>query len=84
MLGDTGSQTGTAGAASQPSGAAGWNTPRVSVRRSRLPAGERVLEGMFETIDADGRLMLRAADGHRHLIAAGDVHFGTAATAAVA
>ena len=41
-------------------------------------------QGIFETIDADGRLVLRAPDGVTHLIAAGDVHFGGAATAAVA
>jgi BirA family biotin operon repressor/biotin-[acetyl-CoA-carboxylase] ligase len=40
-----------------------------------------VLSGTFETIDADGRLVVRTADGGARKIAAGDVHFGAAATA---
>jgi BirA family biotin operon repressor/biotin-[acetyl-CoA-carboxylase] ligase len=42
--------------------------------------GDDVLRGTFETIDADGRLVVRAADGSARTIAAGDVHFGAAAT----
>ena len=40
---------------------------------ARLP--DRELTGRFTGIDADGRLVLDAADGLRHLIAAGDVFF---------
>lgn len=39
-----------------------------------------VLRGVFETIDADGRLIVKTNDGQRHPIAAGDVHFGTTAS----
>lgn len=43
--------------------------------------GAEELRGAFETIDADGRLVLRTGSGPR-TIAAGEVHFGTAASAA--
>lgn len=48
----------------------------VAVRHS----GE-VLRGVFETIDDDGRLIVRAAGGKRVAVSAGDVHFGAAASA---
>lgn len=38
------------------------------------------IRGIFETVDAAGHLVVRTADGHLETIAAGDVHFGTAAT----
>lgn len=44
-------------------------------------AGAEVLSGLFETIDGDGRLVIRANDGTRRRISAGEVHFGTVATA---
>jgi BirA family biotin operon repressor/biotin-[acetyl-CoA-carboxylase] ligase len=37
--------------------------------------------GIFETIDDAGRLVMRGGDGARRTIAAGEVHFGDAATA---
>lgn len=43
--------------------------------------GDEVISGTFETIDETGRLMVRAADGALRAVAAGDVHFGEAATA---
>jgi BirA family biotin operon repressor/biotin-[acetyl-CoA-carboxylase] ligase len=43
--------------------------------------GSRVIQGTFETIDLDGRLVLMDETNVRHAIAAGDVHFGVAATA---
>ena len=55
--------------------AAGVGAP-VTVR-----SGQEVVRGVFETIDAGGHLVLRSEDGRRCPIAAGDVHFGTAATA---
>jgi BirA family biotin operon repressor/biotin-[acetyl-CoA-carboxylase] ligase len=55
--------------------AAGIGAP-VSVR-----VGNAVLSGAFETIDGDGRLVIRAADGAEHTISAGEVHLGMAATA---
>src|SRR5262249_35970867 len=39
--------------------------------RVSLPTGERA--GIFETIDDEGRLILRRSDGTREMIAAGDV-----------
>jgi BirA family biotin operon repressor/biotin-[acetyl-CoA-carboxylase] ligase len=38
--------------------------------------GDRVAEGIFETLDDSGRLILRAADQSEIAIAAGEVHFG--------
>lgn len=43
--------------------------------------GEDVFRGTFETIDETGRLIVRAPDGTRRTIAAGEVHFGAVATA---
>ncbi len=54
--------------------AAGLGAP-VVVRTDR-----GLMEGLFETIDAEGRLVVRAADGTRERVAAGEVHFGAAAT----
>jgi BirA family transcriptional regulator, biotin operon repressor / biotin---[acetyl-CoA-carboxylase] ligase len=54
--------------------AAGIGAP-VSVQM-----GNNVLRGIFETLDEEGRLVLRTPDNSKVTIAAGDVHFGTAAT----
>jgi BirA family biotin operon repressor/biotin-[acetyl-CoA-carboxylase] ligase len=43
--------------------------------------GADVFRGAFETIDDEGRLVVRTAEGSARAIAAGDVHFGVAATA---
>lgn len=51
----------------------------VSVR-----SGETVVEGVFETIDPQGCLMLRGQDGRLRAIAAGDVYFGAVASAGAA
>ena len=45
-------------------------------------SGGHILRGVFETIDEGGRLVILAPDGKRHTVTAGEVHFGTAATAA--
>jgi BirA family transcriptional regulator, biotin operon repressor / biotin---[acetyl-CoA-carboxylase] ligase len=45
--------------------------------------GESVFRGTFETIDADGRLVVRSEDGSARMISAGEVHFGAAATTAL-
>jgi BirA family biotin operon repressor/biotin-[acetyl-CoA-carboxylase] ligase len=45
-----------------------------------VKSGEEVYRGTFETIDDNGRLIVRAADGSSRAISAGDVHFGVAAT----
>ncbi|HWK14674.1 MAG TPA: biotin--[acetyl-CoA-carboxylase] ligase [Rhizobiaceae bacterium] len=43
---------------------------------------EGVLRGRFDTIDEQCRFVIRTDDGALHKIAAGDVHFGTIASAA--
>lgn len=43
--------------------------------------GDEVLRGTFETIDEEGRLVVRGADGSSRHVSAGEVHFGAAATA---
>jgi BirA family biotin operon repressor/biotin-[acetyl-CoA-carboxylase] ligase len=55
--------------------AAGLGAP-IAVR-----LGEAVVRGTFETIDEDGMLVVRTRDGAARKIAAGEVHFGAAATA---
>ncbi|PRD41955.1 biotin--[acetyl-CoA-carboxylase] ligase [Phyllobacterium phragmitis] len=42
---------------------------------------DRVVRGIFETIDEDCRFVIREEDGGRVLIAAGDVYFGSVASA---
>ena len=56
--------------------AAGVGAP-VSVRTA-----ETTLSGVFDTIDEGGRLVILAPDGTRRTVTAGEVHFGSAATAA--
>lgn len=56
-------------------GAAGLGRP-ISVR-----LGAQTVDGFFETVDEAGQLILRRADGAARAIAAGEVHFGAAATA---
>lgn len=41
---------------------------------AQLPDGARI-DGTFETLDAEGALILRLADGGRHVIHAGDIFF---------
>lgn len=45
-----------------------------------VSTGDRVVEGVFETLDNDGRMILRTADNTELPISAGEVHFGGAAT----
>ena len=45
--------------------------------------GDRTLHGVFESIDRAGRLVVRLADGTRHRVSAGDVHFGAPTAASV-
>jgi BirA family biotin operon repressor/biotin-[acetyl-CoA-carboxylase] ligase len=42
--------------------------------------GDRVVEGIFETLDDKGQMILRGIDGSEIAVAAGEVHFGAAAT----
>jgi BirA family biotin operon repressor/biotin-[acetyl-CoA-carboxylase] ligase len=44
--------------------------------RVRLPGG--VLDGVFETLDHDGRLVLRLPGGARRVVSSGEVFFGSA------
>jgi BirA family biotin operon repressor/biotin-[acetyl-CoA-carboxylase] ligase len=41
--------------------------------------GQEVMRGRFETIDSEGRLMIRLGDGTLRPISAGEVHFGAMA-----
>ncbi|MEO8669498.1 MAG: biotin--[acetyl-CoA-carboxylase] ligase [Bauldia sp.] len=43
--------------------------------------GDSVVSGVFETIDADGRLLIRSPDGSARTVTAGEIHFGAVATA---
>lgn len=54
--------------------AAGIGAP-VAVR-----LGEGILRGRFETLDEEGRLIVMSEDGVRTAVAAGEVHFGAAAS----
>jgi BirA family biotin operon repressor/biotin-[acetyl-CoA-carboxylase] ligase len=49
-----------------------------------IQAGGSAVEGTFDTIDESGCLIVRTADGKRVAISAGDVHFGSAASAGAA
>ena len=58
-----------------------WLARAVGVGQPVAVKGDRgVVRGTFETIDDDGRLIVRRADGGAERIAAGEVHFGAAAT----
>ena len=48
--------------------------------RVSVAVGGEVLSGVFETIDGEGRLIVRSDDGSTRAISAGEVHFGAAAT----
>ena len=50
--------------------------------RIAVVSGTETLVGDFEDIDEGGRLVILAPDGTRRTVTAGEVHFGTAATAA--
>jgi BirA family biotin operon repressor/biotin-[acetyl-CoA-carboxylase] ligase len=54
--------------------AAGLNKD-ISIR-----TGDTVLNGIFRTLDEQGRLVLQMADGALVPVTAGDVYFGPAAT----
>lgn len=43
--------------------------------------GGEVLRGTFDTIDNEGRLVIRTRDGARRAVSAGEVHFGAMAAA---
>jgi len=45
-----------------------------------VKSGERVIRGVFETLDEEGRLVVRGPDNELIAISAGDVHFGGVAT----
>lgn len=48
--------------------------------RVAVQIGGETLSGTFETIDETGRLVVAVGDGTRRMVAAGEVHFGAAAT----
>ena len=49
-----------------------------------VKAGTGTIEGTFETIDETGCLIVRTSDGKRMPVSAGDVYFGSAASAGAA
>jgi BirA family biotin operon repressor/biotin-[acetyl-CoA-carboxylase] ligase len=49
-----------------------------------IQAGGTAIEGAFDTIDDTGCMIIRTTDGRRVPISAGDVYFGTAASAGAA
>ena len=49
-----------------------------------IKSGNSVIEGTFDTIDERGCMIVRTAQGERKPISAGDVYFGTAASAGAA
>ena len=57
---------------------------RARTSRSRSRPAARPLEGTFDTIDEAGCLIVRTPDGKRVPISAGDVYFGSAASAGAA
>jgi BirA family transcriptional regulator, biotin operon repressor / biotin---[acetyl-CoA-carboxylase] ligase len=46
-----------------------------------IKSGNTLIEGIFDTIDEQGCMIVRTTDGHLMPITAGDVYFGTAASA---
>jgi BirA family biotin operon repressor/biotin-[acetyl-CoA-carboxylase] ligase len=46
--------------------------------------GQATVSGIFDTIDDTGCMILRTSTGDRVLVSAGDVHFGSAASAGAA
>jgi len=53
-------------------------------QRVAIQTGSATLEGIFDTIDETGCLIVRTAEGRRVPVAAGDVFFGVAASAGAA
>jgi BirA family biotin operon repressor/biotin-[acetyl-CoA-carboxylase] ligase len=49
-----------------------------------IQSGSSTIEGIFDTIDESGCLIVRTADGKRMPIAAGEVYFGSAASVGAA
>ena len=49
-----------------------------------IQTGATTIEGTFDTIDETGCMIVRTADGGRVPISAGDVYFGSAASAGAA
>jgi BirA family biotin operon repressor/biotin-[acetyl-CoA-carboxylase] ligase len=45
-----------------------------------ISVGDALVQGIFETLDERGRLIVRMADNREIAVAAGDVHFGLART----
>jgi BirA family biotin operon repressor/biotin-[acetyl-CoA-carboxylase] ligase len=49
-----------------------------------IHSGGSTLEGTFDTIDESGCMIIRTSEGRRVPVSAGDVYFGTAASAGAA
>lgn len=50
-------------------------------KQMSVRTGDKILQGIFRTLDEQGRLVLQTADGTQVAVTAGDVYFGPAATA---
>ena len=82
--GSNSAASGTMAAALPRSAACGWSAPPASARRSRSRPGSATVEGIFDTIDETGCLIVRTADGRRVPVAAGEVYFGSVASVGAA
>ena len=71
------------GFARDPQAVAGARLP-ASANGSRSNTGTMTLEGIFDTIDDTGCLIVRTVDGRRVPVAAGEVFFGSAASVGAA
>ncbi len=78
-LGGAGGDSGTAAAASRRSASAGSRARPGIGGPIAVKVGDETVSGTFETIDLEGRLVVRGGDGTARPISAGDVHFGNAA-----
>jgi len=61
-----------------------WLTHAAGLGREiTIRTGDTTLQGIFRTLDEQGRLVLQTADGAQVPVAAGDVYFGPVATSSI-
>lgn len=61
-----------------------WLTHAAGLGREiTIRTGDTTLQGIFRTLDEQGRLVLQTSDGAQVPVAAGDVYFGPVATSSV-
>ena len=66
------------------SGGSGWSARPGLAQPVAVQTGGATVEGTFDTIDETGCMIDRTSDGKRVPISAGDVYFGSAASAGAA